>query len=78
MLVDHFRSKVAVLRQSLDDGTIRTEASAAMSTLNESVTICPDDPGGPEAEVVAKVADLVAFATNDMTPPVRAARCRVL
>jgi hypothetical protein len=29
------------------------------------VTICPDEPGGPEAEVVAKVADVLAFATND-------------
>ena len=29
------------------------------------MTICPDEPGGPEAEVVAKVADVLAFATND-------------
>ncbi|HXH16074.1 MAG TPA: hypothetical protein VNJ10_08055 [Sphingomonas sp.] len=31
----------------------------------ESVTIYPDGKHNPEAEVVAKVADLVAFATND-------------
>ena len=29
------------------------------------MTICPDEPGGPEAEVVAKVSDLLAWATND-------------
>ncbi len=65
VLVDRFRSKVAALRQSLDDEAIRTEAAAVMSTLIESVTICPDEPGGPEAEVVAKVSDLLAWATND-------------
>lgn len=36
-----------------------------MSTLIESVTICPDETGGPEAEVVAKVSGLLAWATND-------------
>ena len=65
VLVDRFRSKVAALRQSLDDEAIRTEAAAVMSTLIESVTICPDDPGDPEAQVVAKVSDLLAWATND-------------
>lgn len=69
VLVNRFRSKVAALRQSLDDGTIRTEAAAVMSTLIESVTICPDEPGGPEAEVVAKVSDLLAWATNDNAAP---------
>ncbi|WP_259466748.1 zinc ribbon domain-containing protein [Sphingomonas sp. PP-CE-3A-406] len=44
VLVDRFRSKVAALRQSLDDGTIRTEAAAVMLTLIESVPICPDAP----------------------------------
>ena len=69
VLVDRFRSKVAALRQSLDDEAIRTEAAAVMSTLIESVTICPDEPGGPEAEVVAKVSDLLAWATNDNAAP---------
>ena len=65
VLVEQFRSKVASLRQSLDDASIRTEAAAVLSTLIESVTIFPDEPGGPEAEVVARVSDLMAFATND-------------
>ncbi len=69
VLVDRFRSKVAALRQSLDDEAIRTEAAAVMATLIESVTICPDEPGGPEAEVVAKVSDLLAWATNDNAAP---------
>ncbi|MBD8552809.1 MULTISPECIES: recombinase family protein [unclassified Sphingomonas] len=65
VLVEQFRSKVAALRQSLDDASIRTEAAAVLSTLIESVTIFPDEPGGPEAEVVAKVSDLLTWATND-------------
>ncbi|WP_426291590.1 recombinase family protein [Sphingomonas sp. TWP1-3-1] len=65
VLVEQFRSKVASLRQSLDDASIRTEAAAVLSTLIESVTIFPDEPGGPEAEVVAKVSDLLTWATND-------------
>lgn len=69
VLVDRFRSKVAALRQSLDDGLIRTEAAAVMLTLIESVTICPDEPGGPEAEVVARISDLLAWATNDNAAP---------
>ena len=69
VLVGRFRSKVAALRQSVDDEAIRTEAAAVMSTLIESVTICPDEPGGPEAEVVAKVSDLLAWATNDNAAP---------
>ena len=36
-----------------------------MSTLIESVTIYPDGEHGPEAEVVAKVSALLAWATND-------------
>jgi hypothetical protein len=37
------------------------------ATLIESVTIYPNGEHGPEAEaeVVAKVSDLLAFATND-------------
>ena len=37
------------------------------SALIESVTIFPDEERGPEPEVVAKVSDLIAFATNDNT-----------
>ncbi|WP_156359113.1 hypothetical protein [Sphingomonas sp. Leaf242] len=69
VLVDRFRGKVAALRKSLDDGSIRTEAAAVMSTPIESVTICPDEPGGPEAEVVAKVSNLLAWSTNDNAAP---------
>ncbi len=41
VLVEQFRSKVASLRQSLDDALIRTEAAAVLSALIESVTIFP-------------------------------------
>ncbi|WP_409349164.1 zinc ribbon domain-containing protein [Sphingomonas sp. BK481] len=69
VLAEQFRSKVASLRQSLDDTSIRTEAAAVLSTLIESVTIYPDELGGPESEVMARVSDLMAFATNDNAAP---------
>ena len=40
-----------------------------LATLIESVTIYPEGEHGPETEVVAKVADLVTFATNDNAAP---------
>ena len=44
-----------------------------LATLIESVTIYPNGEHGPEAEaeaeVVAKVSDLLAFATNDNAAP---------
>ncbi|MGP7796815.1 zinc ribbon domain-containing protein [Sphingomonas sp. CLY1604] len=69
VLVDQFRRKVAALRASLDDDAIRPEASAVLARLIESVTIYPDGEDGPEAEVVAKVADLIAYAANENTRP---------
>ena len=40
-----------------------------MSTLIGSVTIDPEGPHGLEVEVVAKVSNLMAFATNDNAAP---------
>ena len=60
-----FEEKVGKLREMLDDEAVRGEAAEILSTLIESVTIYPDGEHGPEAEVVAKVADLITFATND-------------
>jgi site-specific DNA recombinase len=64
-----FKEKVSQLREALDAETVRGEAAEILSTLIESVTIYPDGRDGPEAEVIAKVADLVAFATNDNAAP---------
>ncbi len=64
-----FEEKVAALRETLNAGTVRGEAAEILSTLIESVTIYPDGPDGPEAEVVAKVANLIAFATTDNAAP---------
>ncbi len=64
-----FKEKVSRLREALDEETVRGEAAEILSSLIESVTIYPDGRDGPEAEVVAKVADLVAFATNDNAAP---------
>ncbi|WP_380784082.1 recombinase family protein [Sphingomonas sp. R86520] len=67
VLLERFSQKVTALRTSLDDVTIRSEAASVLATLIESVTIYPHGEHGPEAEVVAKVSDLLAFATNDNT-----------
>ena len=64
-----FREKVGKLRETFDDETIRGEAAEILSTLIESVTIYPDGAQGAEAEVVAKISDLVEFATNDNAAP---------
>ena len=69
VLLQRFNEKVAALRATLDDNTIRTEAATVLATLIESVTIYPDGPSGPEAEVVAKIQDLMAYATNDNAAP---------
>ncbi|QCB44337.1 hypothetical protein E5673_10190 [Sphingomonas sp. PAMC26645] len=67
VLLERFSQKVTALRTSLNDVTIRSEAASVLATLIESVTIYPHGEHGPEAEVVAKVSDLLAFATNDNT-----------
>ena len=64
-----FEEKVGALRTSLDDRAVRGEAAQIVATLIESVTIYPGGEHGPEVEVVAKVADLVAYATNDNAAP---------
>jgi hypothetical protein len=52
-----------VLRRN--DSAIWSAAEATRVTLIESVTIYPHGEHGPEAEVVARVSDLVVFVTND-------------
>ncbi|MDQ0836217.1 recombinase family protein [Sphingomonas faeni] len=69
VLLQRFSEKVTALRTSLDDVTIRSEAAGALATLIESVTIYPHGEHGPEAEVVARVSDLLAWATNDNAAP---------
>lgn len=70
-----FEGKIARLRDALDDEAVRGEAAEILATLIESVTIYPDGTSGPEAEVVAKVADLLAWATNDNAAPKGGASC---
>ncbi|MEA1086459.1 recombinase family protein, partial [Sphingomonas sp. CD22] len=65
MLLRRFKEKVAALRETLNDEAVIGEAAEVLETLIESVTIYPDGPHGPEAEVVAKVSDLMSWATND-------------
>lgn len=45
------------------------EAATALRTLIENITIHPNGERGPEAELVAKLSDLMAFATNDNAAP---------
>ncbi|WP_420145895.1 hypothetical protein [Sphingobium sp.] len=69
VLVQKFSEKIGALRETLNESVIRIEAAELMDQLIESVTIYPDVANGPEAEVVASVADLVAYATNDNAAP---------
>ena len=69
VLVQKFGEKIGALRETLGEETIRTEAAELMSRLIESVIIYPDGANGPEAEVVANVADLVMYALNDNAAP---------
>ncbi|TVV75970.1 hypothetical protein FOY91_05615 [Sphingomonas solaris] len=69
VLLDQFHQKVEALRATLDDDTIRTEAAAILERLIESVTIYPNAPDGPEAEVVASIGALMSFAINGNSPP---------
>lgn len=68
-LLQKFKEKIGALRDTLNDERIRTEAAELMDRLIESVTIHPEGAHGPEAEIVAKVADLAAFAINDNAAP---------
>lgn len=74
-LLELFARKVEALTATLDDVSVRTEATQILSTLIESVTIYPAGEQGPEAEVVAKVSDLIAWATNDNAAPRGGASC---
>ena len=65
VLQAQFRARTADLRSTLQDPAVRGQAASIMSRLIESVTIYPDEPEGSAAEVVASVASLVAYATND-------------
>ncbi|WP_425288453.1 recombinase family protein [Sphingomonas gellani] len=67
-LLEQFSRKVEALRISLDDDAIRPEASAVLATLSESVTIYPAGERRPEAEVVARTANLIAYAANENSP----------
>jgi hypothetical protein len=59
VLQAQFRARIADLRTTLADPAVRGQAASIMSRLIESVTIYPDEPEGPAAEVVASVASLV-------------------
>ena len=68
VLLKRFEEKVANLRAALNDKAIRRQAAETLSSLIESVTIYPDGENGPEAEVVAPLAPLMALAANENAP----------
>ena len=79
-LVALFQEKVRSLRIALDDDLIRTEATSALSSLIESVTIYPDtgDGSGAEAEIAAPIERLISFASNENGPrAVRRGGCSI-
>ncbi len=50
---------------SLTDDAIRAETAQILAGLIKRVTTYPGDGRSAEAEVVAKVGDLMSFAIND-------------
>ena len=70
VLLKRFEEKIVDLRAALNDESIRTEGSEVIGQLIESVTIYPDGEDGPEAEVAARTEALMAFATNENSPPI--------
>ena len=67
-LVEMFRSRVADLQNSLSDPEVRTQGAKILKDLLESVTILPDEDGGPQAEIAASPSKLIAYAQNARTP----------
>jgi site-specific DNA recombinase len=64
-----FAKKAQNLTKTLNEDKIRGEAADILSRLIESVTIYPCEDGSAEAEVVARVEDLAAWAMNDNAAP---------
>ncbi len=64
-----FERNVRELCETLNNESIRGKASEILSTIIESVTIYPHGEHGPEAEVVAKVSNMISFATNTNAAP---------
>jgi site-specific DNA recombinase len=64
-LLKLFDEKVGRLRETLNAETVCGEAAEVLSALIGSVTIYPNSEHGPEAEVVAKVGNLLTWVTND-------------
>ena len=68
-LLARFKTKVATIREALNDETVRREASETIGQLIEAVTIFPDSQEGPQAEVSASIATLASFAAHPRGAP---------
>ena len=69
VLLQLLEEKVGRLREALDAETVRGGAAKILLPPIESVTIYPHGKDGPETELMAKVSDLITFATNDNAAP---------
>ena len=63
-----FEEKVGRLRETLSQPDIRTEAASVLRQLLVGVTIVPDGRDGPEAEMAASAARMIAYAANENGP----------
>ena len=63
-----FKKKSGKLGDTLNGEVACGGAAQILSTLIESVTTYPASEHGAEAEVVARTADLVAYAANKSNP----------
>lgn len=72
VLLERFAVRVSELRASLSQPDVRTEAAQVLPELLEPVTILSDAPGGPQAEIAASPARLIAYAQDARNPRRRA------
>ncbi|TPG16523.1 hypothetical protein EAH87_14280 [Sphingomonas koreensis] len=65
-----FEERVADLRQSLSDPDNRVEVAKVVGELIEEIVVYPPSAGAPaEAEVTAKLSNLISFANAKSRPP---------
>jgi site-specific DNA recombinase len=68
ILIARFKEKVGDLCLALNDERIRGEAAQVIGQLIERVSIYPEGPNGPEAEVSARVDKLMGYAAYKNSP----------
>ena len=64
-IVRRFEEKAGRLRETLSAPEVRVEAAAMRRELLAGVTIIPDGPDGPQAELAAPATRMMAYTSNE-------------